>query len=117
MKAPFRHVKGIASGSNCLLEKLRLKIHTAKRGQGTIDNMILQDTVQLCWGPARSRLNPLSLVSFVRKPQHVLHVLSNPLGQFGWKPAQDRVSLPVNILQPITTGRDSLLVWHCQLGA
>jgi hypothetical protein len=113
MKAPFRHIKGIASGSHGASEKIRLPFHTAKCGQGTVDNMILQDTVQLCWGPARSWLSPP--ISFVGKPQLVLHVLSNPFSKLGWKPAQDRVSSPVNILQPSNRGR--LLVWHCQLGA
>ncbi len=47
--------------------------------------MILQDTVQLCWDPARSQMSPL--VSFERNPQHVLHVFSNQLGQLGWKAA------------------------------
>ena len=109
MTVPLRHIKGIASGSHCASEKIRLPLHTAKCGQGTVDNMILQDTVQLRWGPARSWLSPL--ISFVGKPQLVLQVLSNPFSQLGWQPAQDRVSLPLNILQPINSG--CLLVRHC----
>ena len=113
MKAPLRHIKGIASGSHCASEKIRLPFHTPKCGQGTIDNMILQDTVQLRWGPARSWLSPL--ISFVGKPQLVLQVLSDPFSQLGWQPAQHGVSSPVNILQP--SSRGCLLIRHCQLGA
>jgi hypothetical protein len=102
MKAPLRYIKGIASGSHCALEKIRLPFHIAKCGQDTVDNMILQDTVQLRWSPARSWLRPL--ISFVGKPQLVLHVLSNSFSQLGWQLAQDRVSLPVNILHPINRG-------------
>ena len=53
MKAPFRHIKGIASGSHGASEKIRLPFHTAKCGQGTVDNMILSmrhDADCLCYG-------------------------------------------------------------------
>jgi hypothetical protein len=36
--------------------------------------------------------------------QLILQVLTYPLCQFGWQPTQDRMSSPVDILQPLWRG-------------
>jgi hypothetical protein len=47
MKAPFRQLERVASGTHYAPELLRLPLDTAKGCQGTIHNMRLQNMIQL----------------------------------------------------------------------
>ena len=86
-------IKWITSGTHGAPAQIRLPFHTSKGSQGTINNMSLQYMIQLCRGPTSARLCPL--ISFVRKSQLILKVLTNPLCQFGWQPMQDIQSVYV----------------------
>ncbi len=99
MKAPFGHIKWIASGSHYASEKLRLPFHTSEGSQGAIHNMGLQDIIELGRSPACAWR--CLLIRLVWKAHFVLKVLANPLCQLGRHPAQGRVHSPVNILQPL----------------
>ena len=68
--------------------------------------MSMQYMIQLCRGPTTARL--CTLISFVRKSQLILQVLTNPFCQFGWQPTQDRMSSPVYVLQPLWRGKRSI---------
>ena len=106
MKSVFWHIKWITSGTHGAPAQIRLPFHTSKGSQGTINNMSLQYMIQLCRGPTSARLCPL--ISFVRKSQRILQVLTNPLSQFGWQPTQDRMSSPVYVFQPLWRGMRSI---------
>ena len=112
MEAPFRHVKGITSGTHRAPEQLRLTFHTYKGCQATVHDMGLQDIVQLSWRPTCTVCSPF--IGFVGKAQLILHVLHNPLSQLCGQPAQGRarVGSPVDILPPRWRGCAS--VWHSQ---
>jgi hypothetical protein len=51
MEAPFWHFEGVASGKHHAPEHLRLPLNTAKCCQGTINDMLLQNMVELGCGP------------------------------------------------------------------
>ena len=79
MKAPLqvsRHVQGITSGMPDARGKLQLSFNTSKGGQGSVHNMVLQDTVELRGSLACAWLRPF--ISVVGKTQLFMHVLSNP---------------------------------------
>ncbi len=70
MKALLRHVEGITPGTHGAPEQLRLLFHTSESGQGSMHDMILQDTVELCWSPSCPWLSPF--ISLVGKAQLLL---------------------------------------------
>ncbi len=99
MEARFGHIKWIASGPHHASQQLRLPFHISKGSQGAIHNMGLQDMIELGRSPACAWW--CLLIRFVRKAHLILKVLANPLRQLGGQPAQGRVCLPANILQPL----------------
>ena len=113
MKALLRHVEGITPGTHCAPEQLRLPFHTSESGQGSMHDMILQDTVELCWSPSCPW--PSTFISLVGKAQLLLQVLSNPFSQLCGQPAQDWVCSPVDVFQPFW--RRCITVWNGQQGS
>ena len=102
MKAPLWHIKWITSGTHHASEQVGLPLHTTKRGQFSVNNMAVEDTVKLSCCPTCPWLSPF--ISFVRKSQLFLEILPDPLCQLCRQPAQHWVCRPVNILQPIWIG-------------
>ncbi len=113
MEALLWQFEGIASCTHHTPEQLRLPFDTAKCSQSTFHDMLMKNMVELCRSPARTRFCPL--ICFIRKTQHVLQVLPDPLSQLGGQPTQDRMRSPVNILEPLWLG--SHCIGHGQLGS
>ncbi len=81
MEALLWLIEGVASCKHHTPEQLRLPFHTAKGSQSTIHKMLMKNMVELCRSPASATFSPL--ISFIRKTQHILQVLSDPLSQLG----------------------------------
>ncbi len=69
MKEPFRHIKGIASGTHCATEKLGFPFHTSEGCQGTAHDMGFQDTVDIRRSPTGNWLIPRICSVEKRSPQ------------------------------------------------
>ena len=101
MKAPLRHVKGITPGMHGAPEKVRLSFHTSESSQGSVQNMVLQDTVELRRSPDPCRAQPVD--------QPCLKIPALPAGslqstqRISWAasgPAQGWVCSPIDVFQP-----------------
>ncbi len=112
MEALLWQIEGIASCPLHTPEQLRFPFHTSKCSQSTVHNMLMKNMVELCRSPASARFS--TLICFIRKTQHILQVLPNPLSQLGGQPTQDQMSSTVNVLKPLWRG--CLCIWHGQLG-
>ena len=102
MEALLWQIEGIASCTHHTPEQLRLPFHTAKCIQSTVHYMLMKNMVELCRSPARARFCPL--ICFIRKTQHILQVLPDPLSQLSGQPTQYRMRSPVNVLEPLWVG-------------
>jgi hypothetical protein len=72
MKAPLWHIKWITSGTHRASEQVGLPLHTTKRGQFSVNYMVVEDAVELCCYPTRPWLSPF--ISFVGKSQLFLEI-------------------------------------------
>jgi hypothetical protein len=108
MELPFWHFEGVKSGMHHAPEQLRLSLKTAKCCQGTINNMLLQNMVELGCGPPSAWV--ISPICFVGKPQSLLQILTNLFSQLRGQPEQDRVTTPeciVSLHTPTSLGKNT----------
>ncbi len=72
MKAPLWHIKWITSGTHHASEQVGLPLHTTNRGQVSVNNMAVEDTVERSCCLTCPWLRPF--ISFVRKSQLFLEI-------------------------------------------
>jgi hypothetical protein len=109
MEAPFWHFEGVSSGTHHAPEQLRLPLNTAECRQGTINYILLQNMFELeCAPPSAWASSP---ICFVGKPLSLLQILTNPFSQLRGQPAQDRVTSPECILQPVWGRTRRMAMW------
>ncbi len=84
------YIKRITSCTQHTPEHVRLPFHTAKCSLGTIHYMGIKNMVQLCRSPVSARICPL--ISFIRKTQLLLQILTYPLSQLATNSRPDVLS-------------------------